>query len=83
MRAAFLLLAICACRAEAPYPGDACRDACAHRAELGCLEEALAAKCIPVCRRAWAARLYDPICVIHADRAGMHACDVRCEGDAP
>ena len=80
MRVALVALALAACTpARTPYPGDACIDACARRAELGCLEAALASRCVAVCRQAEAARLYDPICVAHADDAdGMRACGVRC-----
>ncbi len=57
---------------------DACEAACAHRAELGCLEPALASQCVPVCLRAAARGLYDPSCAARASRDGMRACGVRC-----
>lgn len=72
------VLTHCAPAAQ-PVTGDVCEASCARRAELGCLEPALAAQCLPVCQRAAARRMFDPLCVAQArDVEEMAACNVRC-----
>lgn len=65
--------------ATAPIAGDACEAACQRRAELGCLEAALATQCVPVCQRATTRGLFDPACAARAeDIEAMARCNVRC-----
>ncbi len=57
-----------------------CAKACDQRKHLGCLEPALESSCIPTCKKASAAKLYDPTCPAAATTlAQMRACgSVRC-----
>jgi hypothetical protein len=82
-----LTVALVAC-AVVPPPdapladvGDACEAACAHRAELGCLEPRLAPMCLQTCILAAQRGLYSPACVVQAKtREVMAACPrVRCD----
>lgn len=61
-------------------PGDPCEIACSRRKSLGCLESALALNCIPVCKHAVDAGIFDSECVVQASTVEeMRACNVRCQ----
>jgi len=82
VRLAALCLALAACVPPAPTTPrlDACVAACSHRAELGCLEPALATQCVSACERATALGWYRPELVARASREELRALGVRCSG---
>ena len=46
--------------ASAPDATLTCEQSCARRADAGCLEPALAARCVPTCEHVRAAGMYAP-----------------------